>query len=189
MTFLDWLILAIALVVLLGGWSAFTATRLDRLHARLDTAQAALDAQLLRRVAALRSAIESGVVVPVGAAEDQRPVGLSPDERVRYETLAQAALQARGADRQVAENEVGRAVAEIAEIANDGEWLSAADRDELHESAVRVTIARRFYNDAVRDTRALRSGRLPRVLHLAGHRASPQFFDIDDTVPEGLGRA
>jgi hypothetical protein len=24
---------------------------------------------------------------------------------------------------------------------------------------------------------------MPRLLHLAGHRAMPQFFDIDDTVP------
>lgn len=46
-----------------------------------------------------------------------------------------------------------------------------------------MLIARRFYNDAVRDTRTLRARRMPRLLHLAGHRALPQFFDIDDTVP------
>ena len=52
---------------------------------------------------------------------------------------------------------------------------------ELREGAARVQVARRFYNDAVRDTRALRSRRMPRLLRLAGHRALPQFFDIDDT--------
>jgi hypothetical protein len=57
-----------------------------------------------------------------------------------------------------------------------------ADR-ELREAAARVLIARRFYNDAVRDTRALRARRMPRLLRLAGHRAMPQFFDIDDTAP------
>jgi hypothetical protein len=46
-----------------------------------------------------------------------------------------------------------------------------------------VQIARGFYNDAVRDTRALRRRRMPRVLHLAGRRGLPLFFDIDDTMP------
>jgi hypothetical protein len=44
-----------------------------------------------------------------------------------------------------------------------------------------VLIARRFFNDAVRDTRTLRARRMPRLLHLAGRRALPQFFDIDDS--------
>jgi hypothetical protein len=57
---------------------------------------------------------------------------------------------------------------------------------ELRESATRVMIARRFYNDAVRDTRTLRMRRMPRLLKLAGHRALPQFFDIDDTVPAAV---
>jgi hypothetical protein len=42
-------------------------------------------------------------------------------------------------------------------------------------------IARRFFNDAVRDTRTLRARRMPRLLHLAGRRELPLFFDIDDT--------
>ena len=54
---------------------------------------------------------------------------------------------------------------------------------ELREAAARVLVARRFYNDAVRDTRALRARRIPRVFKLAGHVQMPQFFDIDDTVP------
>ncbi len=61
-------------------------------------------------------------------------------------------------------------------------------RTELAESAMRVMIARRFYNDAVRDTRTLRARRMPRLLRLAGHRSLPRFFDIDDTVPEFQGR-
>jgi hypothetical protein len=50
-----------------------------------------------------------------------------------------------------------------------------------------VLIARRFYNDAVRDTRALRARRMPRLLRLAGRVELPQFFDIDDTVPAVAG--
>ena len=29
----------------------------------------------------------------------------------------------------------------------------------------------------------MRARRMPRLLHLAGHRGLPLFFDIDDTVP------
>jgi hypothetical protein len=170
-----WLVLIGFIAVFAAVWIAFTASRLDRLHARLDAAQSALDAQLVRRVAALRHAVEIGPAVPV----------LSAGELARIEAVTQTALVATGDERQGAENEVGRAVTELAVRAVP---MSPAQRDELHESAVRVLIARRFYNDAVRDTRTLRRRRLPRLLHLAGRRELPQFFDIDDTVPQELGR-
>ncbi len=166
-----WLILAASLAVILAAWVWFTASRLDKLHARLDAAQSALDAQLVRRVAALRHAAEA------------RPAS------AEVERISQIALTASGSDRQAAENEVGRAVADLVTDAAHRDPLSSAKQDELHESAVRVSIARRFYNDAVRDTRALRGRRMPRLLHLAGRRELPQFFDIDDTVPQELGRS
>ena len=163
-----WLIAAVLLAVLLTSWVTFTVTRLDRLHARVDAAQAALDAQLVRRAAALRHVAEfaSGAV---GEAE-----------RTRLEAVAQGALNASLDDREAAENAVGRAVLELA--ARDDE-LPPAAAEELREAGARVLIARRFYNDAVRDTRALRSRRMPRLLRLAGQRDMPLFFDIDDTLP------
>jgi hypothetical protein len=45
-----------------------------------------------------------------------------------------------------------------------------------------VGLARSFHNSAVTDTRALRRRRMPRLLRLAGHRAMPSFFDMDDTA-------
>jgi hypothetical protein len=189
-----WLVLIGCLVVVGGLWVYFTASRLDRLHARLDAAQSALDAQLVRRVAALRHAAEIDPIVIAGGDDSDRtgPSGrpeaagpvLAAAERVRIESVAQVALTASGPDRQAAENEVGRVVADLAAR---GVVISRAQRDELHESAVRVSIARRFFNDAVRDTRSLRGRRMPRLLHLAGRRELPQFFDIDDTVPQELG--
>jgi hypothetical protein len=50
-----------------------------------------------------------------------------------------------------------------------------------------VGLARRFYNDAVRDTRALRRSRLARVLRLHGRRPLPRFFDIDDRLEQAAG--
>ena len=53
----------------------------------------------------------------------------------------------------------------------------------------RVGLARSFHNAAVKDTRALRLRRLPRVLRLHGHRRLPQYFEIDDTALGGFAQA
>ncbi len=163
-----WLVLAVFLAVLVTAWITFTLTRLDRLHARVDAAQAALDAQLVRRVAAVSHVV------------DGTDTSLTEADRSRFQELARHALTAQGDDRQSAESSVGRAVLELVNERGD---LTDPAADELVEAAVRVLIARRFYNDAVSDTRALREGRMPRLLHLAGQRPMPKFFDIDDTVP------
>ncbi|HJQ42307.1 MAG TPA: NUDIX hydrolase [Jatrophihabitantaceae bacterium] len=163
-----WLVFAVVVAILLTLWVTFTVTRLDRLHARVDAAQAALDAQLVRRAAAL---------LHVAQAADG---GLAPERRRTYENIAQNALAGTLATRQAAENAVGRAVATLA---TDPRRLPDESERELREAAARVLIARRFYNDAVRDTRTLRARRMPRLLHLAGRRDMPQFFDIDDTPP------
>lgn len=169
-----WLIAAVVVAVLLSMWVTFTLTRLDRLHARVDAAQAALDAQLVRRAAALQHVAESTGALPA-------------DVRARNEVLALDALSARGeGPRRAAENALGRGVARLlAECP-----LPADVAEELRETATRVQVARRFYNDAVRDTRTLRERRMPRLFRLAGRREMPQFFDIDDSVPAaGAGSA
>jgi hypothetical protein len=162
-----WLVVAVVVAILLTFWVTFTLTRIDRLHARVDAAYAALDAQLVRRAAALQHLLEA------------RAGPLADSDLLRYERAASAALSADVRARERAENEVGRVVGELVErpVAPH-----RAEATELHEACVRVAIARRFYNDAVRDTRALRARRMPRILHLAGHRGMPRFFDIDDTV-------
>jgi hypothetical protein len=165
-----WLVLAVVVAVLLTMWVTFTLTRLDRLHARVDAAQASMDAQLVRRAAALQHVAES-------------PDSGVPDElRPGYDDVAKRALNTPvdDAERRDAENAVGRAVAALAVSTRP---LAPEADAELREAAARVLIARRFYNDAVRDTRALRGRRMPRLFRMAGRRPLPQFFDIDDTVP------
>jgi hypothetical protein len=174
-----WLLLAVILAALLTAWIILTLTRLDRLHARVDAAQAALDAQLVRRAAAVQHLAEMpGSGVPAGLA----------DRLVTAARTALAVPHGSGAyldpasERQRAENEVGNAVSELAGYRDR---LPQAAADELAEAAARVLIARRFFNDAVRDTRTLRARRMPRLLHLAGRRELPQYFDIDDSSPFG----
>jgi hypothetical protein len=163
-----WVVLALLLAIVLTSWVTFTLTRLDRLHARVDAAQAALDAQLVRRAAALLYLAEDpGSAIPAPAARE-------------LAWAAQQALAVTDPQRQAVENRLGKALSDL------GQWRPDVDAEamlELSEAAERVVIARRFYNDAVRDTRTLRARRMPRLLHLAGHRELPSYFDIDDTVP------
>lgn len=161
-----WLLLAVLVAIVLTAWVFSTLTRLDRLHARVDAAQAALDAQLVRRAVALQHVAETPALPP--------PLAAQSGEAAR----AALARSGAGTDRQVAENQVGHA---ITEVAGYRDHLPAAAATELAEGATRVLIARRFYNDAVRDTRTLRARRMPRLLHLAGRRELPQYFDIDDS--------
>jgi hypothetical protein len=54
---------------------------------------------------------------------------------------------------------------------------------ELEDAEQLLVLARRVHNDAVRDTRDLRSRRLVRRLHLAGTAPMPAYFEIADPVP------
>ncbi len=156
-------VLTVAVVVLLAVYVTWTAGRLDRLHARVDAAWAALDAQLVRRAAAARAV---AATLPPGP-EAGRLVG-----------AAQAALTAGPVDREALENDLSRALRAAAPLVPAD--TAPALVDELTTAATRVGLARSFHNAAVTDTRVVRTRRLVRALHLAGHRVMPLHFDIDD---------
>ncbi|GAB2657242.1 hypothetical protein GCM10027169_20930 [Gordonia jinhuaensis] len=153
-------ILVVGIVVVLvfaaAGWAFKTANRLDRLHVRVDLASQALDAALARRAVVARS---------IGA-------GLGSEGR---ELIAAAdnAEHADPVDRENAENTVSAALAQV-----DPATLRSQLVSELADAETRVMIARRFYNDAVRDTLALRNRRLVRWLQLGGTAPRPQYFEI-----------
>lgn len=161
-----WAVSAAIAVILLVAYVTWTAGRLDRMHARVDAAWAALDAQLVRRAAAARALAP---LLPDG-----------PD-RARLERAAAQALAATGDDRREAvENALSLALHDAL-----GGLPEPVDAAELRTAATRVALARSFHNAAVKDTRSLRFRRVPRLLRLAGHRAMPGYFEIDDTVLAG----
>jgi hypothetical protein len=151
-------------LALLATYLTWTASRMDRLHARTDTARAALDAQLVRRAAA--------------ALEVAGQHGIEPLRRA-----ASAGYHSEVADRAEAES----ALSEALRAALVESRLPDPAKQMLTEAAGRVVLARRFYNDAVRDTQAFRRRRVVRLLRLTGHAQEPQFFDIDDTPPVADG--
>ena len=154
------LVVGAVLVVLLGLYVLWTAGRLDRLHARVDAAVAALDAALVRRAAAAR------------ALAAQLPPG---PQAALLSHAAEAALEAGPAAREGTESDLSRALRGALPLLPRG-----ADLDELGTASNRVALARSFHNAAVADTRVVRLRRLPRALRLAGHRELPAFFEIDD---------
>lgn len=162
---MSWVVFAVVLLVLLAVYVTWTAGRLDRLHARIDAAWAALDAQLVRRASAARA-----LVPQVG---DQRLA----DE---LDAAAHAALAAGEGGRETVENDLSR----VLRSAMAG-LEPAAELAELQTAATRVALARSFHNAAVKDTRAVRWRRVPRLLRLAGHRQMPVYFEIDDTALAG----
>jgi hypothetical protein len=166
----DWLLLAAGVLLLLVVWTGWTLTRLRRLSVRADRAWATLDAQLQRRA---RLAEELA---------RQHPAVLRGDVRVRLVAVAAEARAARGAgDRELVENALGH---ELRELPPDLPGVPAALATDLAATQTRVALARRFYNDAVRDTRELRGRRFSRWAGLHRSRPLPRYFDIDDRLGE-----
>ncbi|NKV31699.1 NUDIX hydrolase [Prescottella equi] len=163
MTFSAMTILVLALiaavVAIVGAWAYGTANRLDRLHVRSDLSWQALDAALARRAVVVRA---------IAAA-----MASAPGESRRLSTLAGQAERAERAQRESAENALSGALATL-----DAHALPPQLVAELADAEARVLIARRFHNDAVRDTLALRTRRPVRWLHLGGTAPLPTYFEI-----------
>ncbi|MEU0138259.1 hypothetical protein ABZ203_00130 [Streptomyces albidoflavus] len=168
--------IAVALLAI-GVYLSWTAGRLDRLHARIDAARAALDAQLLRRASVAQELATAGVLDPAASI-------------VLYEA-AHAARQADDEAREVAESELSQALRAVFGDVSQVDAVRQAPggtetADELAAAVRRVPMARRFHNDAVRAARALRRHRTVRWLRLAGHAPFPLAFEMDDEPPAAL---
>ncbi len=162
------LVVGVVLVVVLAvvvAWAFQTANRLDRLHARCDLSWQALDGALGRRAVVARA-------VATDAYENLA------DGR-HLVALADAAERAPRSTRENVENELSSALAAV-----DLSGLPAPLVAALADAEARVLLARRFHNDAVRDTRALRERPTVRLLRLGGHASLPGYFEIAERLPE-----
>jgi 8-oxo-dGTP pyrophosphatase MutT (NUDIX family) len=151
------------LLVLLGfvAWGYRTANRLDRLHVRYDLSWQALDAALGRRAVVARAVAANAFGGPADA------------EARQLVARADAAEAAPRPAREACENKLSAALALVDPAAGPAGLVA-----ELADAEARVVLARRFHNDAVRDTLALRERRLIRWFRLAGTAALPTYFEI-----------
>jgi hypothetical protein len=157
-----WVVVAVVVVVVaVATYLTWTATRVDRLHARAAAAFSALDAQSVRRAAA--------------TADLGRDAGLDDAQ-----DAAKAVLTAHPDDREAAENDLTRTLRAVTVRARPTALPAVV------EASRRLALARQVHSDLVRDALAVRRRPLVRLLRLARNHPLPRFFDIDDpTVDDG----
>lgn len=142
-------VIALAVLLILGMWALYTAQRLNSLHIRTDAALAQLEATLDRRaavVSALAPELE-GIAARAEATE-----------------LAQGSFD----ERATRERELSAAIAQRFE----------ARPAVLADAEGRIHLAHRFYNEAVSDTRALRLRPAVKLLCLGGTAKLPEYFEL-----------
>jgi hypothetical protein len=182
----------VILLIALAWYLSYSAARLDRLHAKVEGAMSALDAQLVRRAEAALELANSGALdagsalLIADAATDslerqtEHPVtedlldGQHFGGREGVESGLTAALRAALTDEAVAS------------LRAAGDELVIDSLDRVAASGLRVRMARNFHNDAVREVRRVRSKWTVRFFRLAGYAALPEPVDFDDELPPAL---
>jgi hypothetical protein len=164
----NWLLVALALLISIW-YLTFTATRLDRLHHRVETSWANLDVLLQKRAAVALEIAHSDIADPASSV-----------------LLTAAAYQARDANiqnRSQAESGLSGALGLLLE---DSEHLAtAADSALLTELSgltdkIRVGIA--IHTDAVSRTQMVRGKFVVKLFRLAGTAPLPITYEFEADV-------
>jgi hypothetical protein len=195
------IVLIVAAALFIGVYVSWRAGRIDRLHARVDMARAALDATLLRRSSVSLELATSGLLDPATSlllaaavhgtrsggygGADSPPVsggglgGVVP-ETTRPRDLAESDL-----------TRALRAAFSQPDFRSSMRGKEGADEllAEVEEATHQVFLARKFYNDVVALTRDARNRPLARLLRLSGKAPAPVFFEMDDSLIADLPSA
>jgi hypothetical protein len=162
-----------AAAVVAAVW--YAASRVDRMHRRVEQGWASLQLQLTRRASVALALAHENLWDPVTS--------------VVVAEAARAALEALpwGAEHSELSAVLRTAIGDAAQVEADLKIPEKAlSLRELGAIWYRAILARRFLNDAVSVTARLRSRRLVRWLRLAGRTPLPQSCDIDDSAPDGI---
>ena len=165
--------IVIAVALFIGVYVSWRAGRIDRLHARVDMAQAALDATLVRRSSVALELATSGL--------------LDPATGLLLASAVHGTKDITSRPRDLAESDLTRALR--AAFSQPGFRSSLSGKEgadellaEIEEAAHQVFVARKFYNDLAALTREARRRPLARILHLSGRAPAPAFFEMDDSL-------
>jgi hypothetical protein len=202
-------IVVVVVVAMLGVYVSWRAGRLDRLHARLEAARAALDVALVRRSSVALELASSGLLDPAtslllaSVAHDARSAqngqglgdGQEPAGGPGWGGSAGGSGGGGGSEsgQELPESDLTRALRAVfgqPGFRSSLNGTEGADEllTELESAAHQVFLARKFYNDAVAATVAARRRPLVRLLRLAGGAPLPEFFEIEDSLV-GAGEA
>ena len=156
--------------ILISAWYlTFTATRLDRLHHRVETSWANLDVLLQKRAAVALEIAHSDIADPASSM-----------------LLTAAAYQAREA------NIVERSDAEIAlsqsldlilsdEIAAPS-GIDTGLLDSLKSLTEKISVGITIHTEAVTSAQKLRNRSLFKIFRLAGHAPLPMRYAFEDDI-------
>ena len=169
-----YVVLVLLALVLWGVYISWRAGRLDRMHNRVEAARTSLDLALERRSSVAYELASSGLL--------DLASGLLLAAAVRR------AKEAGPGQRDLAESDLTRALR--AAFGQPGFRKELQDKGgaelvaEVEAAARQVFIARKFYNDVAGRTIDARRRPLVRVFRLAGNAPQPEFFEMDDALPE-----
>lgn len=163
-------IFLVILAVLVFAWYlSFLATRLDRLHHRVETSWANLDALLQRRAA---------IAVEIARSEISDPASSL--------LLTFAAHQAREAsikDRSQAESSLSGALGILLEISESvDEEIAKELLDELRTLNEKITVAIALHVESVTRTQLIRSKPVIRIFRLAGRAPLPVIHEFEAAI-------
>ena len=162
-------IIALFVVALFAWYLSYSATRLDRLHHRVETSWANLDGLLQRRAA---------IAIEIARSEISDPASAM--------LLTFAAHQAREAsvrDRSHAETGLSGALGILIESAT--EISGANEKDlirELSELTEKIKMAIAMHVDAVTRTQLVRKKAINRIFRLAGTAPEPVTYEFEGDV-------
>ena len=157
------------IIALLGWYLSFLATRLDRLHHRVETSWANLDSLLQRRAA---------IAIEIARSEISDPASSL--------LLTFAAHQAREAsvkDRSQAETGLSGALGILLETSTAVQSLAEQDLlRELTELNEKIKVAVALHVESVNRTQLIRSKWIIRTFRLAGRAPLPVTYEFEADV-------
>ncbi len=161
-------VLIILLVVFIFLWYlSFSATRLDRLHHRVETSWANLDGLLQRRAAIALELARSELADPASSL-----------------LLTDAAYQARDASvalRSQAESGLSGALRLLQmDLKSDARSAEKALLSELSELSAKIRVAIALHVDSVNSTRVVRQKLIFKIFRLAGRAPLPVTYEFED---------
>jgi hypothetical protein len=155
------------LIVLIGWYLSFSASRLDRLHHRVETSWATLDSLLQKRAALAQEIVAES--------------NLDPATAYLISTSATAARDANILERSAAESVLSEALKLVQNAALDNSLeLPSELLVELSDLTSKVKLAINIHLEAVNATRNVRSQLIIRLFRLAGKAPLPVRYAFED---------
>ncbi|MEY3257437.1 MAG: hypothetical protein RL443_446 [Actinomycetota bacterium] len=154
-------------IVLIGWYLSFSASRLDRLHHRVETSWATLDSLLQKRAALAQEIVAES--------------NLDPATAYLISTSATAARDANIIERSSAESILSESLKLVQNAALDNALeLPSELLVELSDLTSKVKLAINIHLEAVNATRNVRSQWIIRLFRLAGKAPLPVRYAFED---------